>query len=318
MPLSEPHRSPLPLAALVGALALLLGGCVPAGDSNRPEAVWGGLGVTQAKFRKPRAMAIDDQSNLYIVDMTGRIQVFTADGEYLRSWRTPTIENGKPSGLSFDRDGNLMVADTHYFRVLRYTKEGKPLKDLTIGGVCGHGPGEFNFVTDAVQDSRGNIYISEYGEHDRIQMFSREGQFLCQWGSSGSEPMQFIRPNSLAIDEQDRLWVADACNHRIQVFEIENNEPRLVSIWGEEGVAPGQMRYPYDLTFDPEGNLIVAEFGNHRVQKFSRDGKSLAVWGAAGRDAGQLQQPWAVVADPDGRVHILDTYNHRVQRVHQL
>ena len=127
--------------------------------------------------------------------------------------------------------------------------------------------------------------------------------------------MEFIRPNSLAIDEQDRLWVADACNHRIQVFEIKDNQPNLVMMWGEEGTEPGQMRYPYDLTFDREGNLIVAEFGNHRIQKFTPDGKSLGVWGMAGREAGQLQQPWAVVAGADGRIHVLDTYNHRVQRV---
>ena len=300
---------------LAMVVLLALSGCVPAGDNSVPEAVWGGLGVTKARFRKPRAMAIDDQENLYIVDMTGRIQVFTSAGEYLRGWRTPTIENGKPSGLSFDQDGNLMVADTHYFRVLRYTKDGQRLEDKTIGGTCGHGPGEFNFVTDAVQDSHGNIFISEYGEHDRIQMFSSDGQFLCQWGSSGSDAMQFIRPNSLAVDEQDRLWVADSCNHRIQVFTIEDNQPTLVKMWGEEGTEAGKMRYPYDLTFDRDGNLIVAEFGNHRVQKFDRDGKSLAVWGVAGRAEGQLQQPWAVVADSAGRVHILDTYNHRIQRV---
>ena len=208
-----------------------------------------------------------------------------------------------------------MVADTHYFRVLRYTKTGKRLEDKTIGGVCGHGPGEFNFVTDAVQDSKGNVFVAEYGEHDRIQMFSADGEFLSQFGCSGSNDMEFIRPNSLAIDEEDRLWVADSCNHRIQVFEIKNNQPHLVKIWGEEGAEPGKMRYPYDLTFDGSGNLIVAEFGNHRIQKFTPDGESLGVWGVAGREPGQLQQPWAVVTSNDGRIHILDTYNHLVQRV---
>ena len=75
--------------------------------------------------------------------------------------------NGKPTGLSFDRDGNLMVADTHYFQVLVYSPQGKLLRKL--GGKNGEKPGEFGFVTGTAQDSQGNLYVSEYGEYDRIQ-----------------------------------------------------------------------------------------------------------------------------------------------------
>lgn len=279
------------------------------------ETVWGGRGVKDGEFFKPRAMAIDKDDQLYIVDMTGRIQVFDADGGFLRSWRTPTIEKGKPSGLSFDLDGNLLVADTHYFRTLFYTPEGKLLSERTIGGVCGFGPGEFNFVTDAVQDARGNYYIAEYGEYDRIQKFTRDGKFVLQWGGHGEEPGQFIRPQNLAIDAQDQLWVADACNHRIQVFDVSGAEPKLVDVWGEQGAAPGQLCYPYDLAVDGEGHVYVCEFGNHRVQKFTADGVSVGCWGAQGRREGELHNPWALVLDSRGRVHVLDTYNHRVQRV---
>jgi hypothetical protein len=34
-------------------------------------------------------VAIDAQDNLYLVDMTARIQVFDAEGNYLRGWETP-------------------------------------------------------------------------------------------------------------------------------------------------------------------------------------------------------------------------------------
>jgi sugar lactone lactonase YvrE len=259
-------------------------------------------------------MAIDHQDQLYIVDMTGRIQVFTAGGRYLRGWRTPEIQNGKPSGLTFDHDGNLLVADTHYFRVLFYTPTGQLLEDRTIGGKNGHEPGEFNFVTDAIQDSRGNFYVAEYGEYDRVQKFDQQGKFLFQWGSHGTEPGQFIRPQNLDIDAQDHIWVADACNHRIQVFDATGNEARLINIWGTMGTQPGELSYPYDLVLDGQGHLYIAEFGNSRVQKFTLDGKSLGCWGTSGRGEGELARPWALVRDSQGRIHVLDTYNHRVQR----
>lgn len=291
-------------------------GCSPGPPpGGELELVWGRRGLSDGRFQKPRAMAIDEDQNLYIVDMTGRIQVFTSDGEFLRSWRTPEVKNGKPSGLSFDNRGNLLVADTHYFRMLVYTPEGKFLEDEVIGGVCGHGPGEFNFVTDAVQDSQGNYYIAEYGEYDRIQKFSPDRNFLFQWGSHGREPGQFMRPQNLVIDENDHLWVADACNDRIQVFDATGTEARLIKIWGEHGTAPGQLRYPYDLVLTGDGHLYVPEYGNHRVSKFTRDGKFVACWGTAGSRNGELNQPWAIVQDRSGRIHVLDTHNHRVQRI---
>jgi sugar lactone lactonase YvrE len=260
-------------------------------------------------------MAIDRQDQLYIVDMTGRIQVFTPDGKYLRGWRTPEIETGKPTGLSIDHDGNLLVADTHYFRILHYTPQGQLLANRTMGGTFGSRPGEFTLVTDCVQDSQGNYYVSEYGEYDRIQKFSPQRKFLFQWGGHGGKLGQFRRPQSLVIDEQDRLWVADACNHRIQVFDVTGSTAQLVQHWGKPGTEPGQLRYPYGLILDGQGHAYVAEFGNHRVQKFTLDGHSVATWGTNGRGPGELYQPWALVLDSQRRLHVLDTYNHRVQRI---
>jgi sugar lactone lactonase YvrE len=298
------------------AVACVAGGCLSdVSPPGQPEQVWGRRGISAGRLQKPRAMAMDAKNQLYIVDMTGRIQVFSATGEYLRGWRTPAIEQGKPCGLDFGRDGNLLVADTHYFRVLVYTPEGQLLEQRTIGGESGRGPGQFNFVTDAVQDSHGCYYVSEYGECDRVQKFTPEGKYVLQWGGRGREPGQFARPQSLAVDADDHLWVADACNHRIQVFDATGTEARLVTCWGEEGSQPGQLGYPYGLALDGQGHVYVCELGNHRVQKFTLDGRSLGCWGTSGRRQGELSNPWAVVLDPQGRVFILDTYNHRVQQI---
>jgi len=304
----------IPKVLLWIALAPLVAGCGPWGSSpsGRLEKVWGRQGISDGRFQKPRASVIDAQDRLYIVDMTARIQVFDTDGNFLRSWRTPVHTNGRPSGLSIANDGNILVADTHYFRVLTYTPEGVLLEDRTIGGVQGNGPGEFGFVTDAVQDSAGNYYIAEYGEYDRIQKFSPSGQFLKEWGGHGSEPTQFVRPNNLAVDAQDHIWVADACNHRISVFDAQG---QLVQQWGEQGQEPGQLDYPYDLALDGKGHVYVCEYGNHRIQKFTLDGRSLGTWGVAGREEGQLNNPWTLSLDSQGRVHVIDSNNHRVQVV---
>jgi hypothetical protein len=310
-----PRRTWLRLAA--GAfVAAAAGGCYSERiASSAPDKVWGRRGLIEGRLQKPRAIAIDKDDLLYIVDMTGRIQVFTTDGEYVRGWTTPESANGKPSGLAFANDGNLMVADTHYFRMLVFTPHGEQLTERTIGGVNGHGPGQFNFVTDCLQDKAGNYYISEYGEYDRVQKFTPDRQFAMQWGSHGRSLLQFVRPQKMALDADGLIWIADACNHRVQVFDVSKSEAKLVHSWGEEGEAIGQLRYPYDIVLDGRGHVYLCEFGNHRVQKFTLAGESLGAWGTSGRRDGEMAQPWGCALDSRGRLHILDSYNHRVQRV---
>ena len=287
-------------------------GCVGGSSESEAEFIWGERGITDGRLQKPRAVAIDPEDNLYIVDMTARIQVFDADGKFQHGWKTPESKNGRPSGLSMDRDGRLLVADTHYFRMLVYDVDGTPIPEGTIGGTEGKASGKFGFVTDVVQDSQRNFYIAEYGTNDRVQKFSPTGDFLLQWGSHGEELGQFRRPQNMAIDAKDRIWITDACNHRIQVFDTNG---KLLDHWGREGSGVGELYYPYDIVLDEHNHVYICEYGNHRVQKFTPDGKPIASWGTNGRGPGQLHNPWALVRDSRGRLHILDSNNHRVQRV---
>ena len=297
--------------SVLSTLLLLLSGC-DRDDSTfgRVEAVWGRLGISEGRFQTPRAITIDRDDHLYIVDKTARIQVFSTDGKFIRQWSTPDHAHGKPTGLSIDRDGNVLVADTHYYQVLVYSPDGKLLR--TIGGTKGEKPGEFGLVTGTAQDSQGNLYIAEYGEYDRIQKFAPDGHFLLQWGGHGSEPSQFIRPQKIVFDEQDHLWVTDAGNHRIQVFDAQG---KLLKTWGTQGSKPGELYYPYDIALAPHNTLYICEYGNHRIQKFTRDGRSLGCWGREGRGEGELFSPWGVTRDSRGRLFVLDTLNHRVQCV---
>ena len=299
------------LLALPGFLVTT--GCL--GESAPRDAyVWSRKGLDEGRFMKPRAMAIDDNDQLYIVDKTSRIQVFDRDGKFVRAWKTPACTNGKPCGLSFSHDGQLLVADTHYFRVLFYSPDGVLDESRTIGGTNGREPGEFGFLTDVVQDSKDNFYVSEYGDYDRIQKFTPDGEFICQIAGRGEEIGQFLRPQGLAIDTQDRLWVADSCNHRVQVFDAKAEPPKFLFTFGEAGAEIGQFSYPYNILLGSDGFVYITEYGNHRIQKFTTEGKSLGVWGSAGRNPGEMHQPWALCADSKGYIHVTDSYNHRMQR----
>lgn len=303
------------LAGATGLLGLTaLNGCVASALGGTPELVWGRRGMSDGRFLKPRAMAIDPDDQLYIVDTTGRIQVFDADGQHLRTWKTPETANGRPTGMVFDGDRDrLLVADTHYYRMLAFTSEGEFLPDDLIGGTAGDGPGEFAFVTDIAVDRDGCRFIGEYGASDRIQRFDPDGTFMAQWGGTGREVQHFVRPQSLVVDGNN-LWIADACNHRVQRYDISTTEPKWIGAWGKEGKQPGQFYYPYGIAVDADGTVLVCEYGNQRIQRLTPDGDPISSWGAPGHDPGQLYQPWGLVVDSKRRVHVLDSNNHRVQR----
>ena len=287
---------------------LMAGGCRPHGE---PEVVWGQRGTQPGDLVRPRGAAIDSHDHLYLVDYTARIQVFDRDGNFLNlCWQTPDYRNGRPSGLSIDRDDNLIVSDSHYHCFRIYSHEGKELRK--IGGEAGTGPGQLGYVSDVVQDEDGNYYVAEFCENQRITKLDKDGKFIKFWGSLGMEPGQFGRIRALALGPDKNLYVVDATNHRIQVF---TREGELVRCWGQPGSEPGQLSYPHDLAFGKHGELYVVERGNHRVQKFTPDGQSLGCWGGAGREPGRFHEPWALVVDSHGRVHVIDTENHRVQRI---
>ncbi len=303
---------------LLGAASLtsLSTGCLKSDTHGRqPDKIYGKFGYGPCQFQKPRAITIDQQNEIYIVDMTGRIQVFNADGEFQRDWHTPAIENGRPTGLSVDQQGMIWVADTHYYQALAYSRSGEMDRDRSIFGEPGIEPGKFGMVTEVAFDSQGRILIGEYGENDRIHVFNPDRSLAFQIGSHGTDPGQFMRPQCLIVDQQDRVWVADSGNHRIQVFQLLDSRAELVAIVGDGGTEPGQMRFPYDIFLDEHQHLFVCEFGNHRVQKFDQEGKSLWMWKSPGVGSAALYQPWGCVMDQQRRLHVLDSYHHRVYRV---
>ncbi|MEL7267412.1 MAG: hypothetical protein AAFP69_21745, partial [Planctomycetota bacterium] len=138
-------------------------------------------------------------------------------------------------------------------------------------------------------------------------------EFEAQFGSSGVEPGQFLRPQGLMIDGEE-LWVADAMNHRIQIFDISTKTPRLIGLWGELGRERGQMAMPYGIDRMSDGTIIVCEYQNARVQHFDRDGNSLGILASLGHEPGQLRDPWGLAVDSKDRIHVLDSYSNRVQR----
>ncbi|MBN2532141.1 MAG: hypothetical protein JXB88_04585, partial [Spirochaetales bacterium] len=88
----------------------------------------------------------------------------------------------------------------------------------------------------------GNIFVTEYNRR-LIKCYNADGEYLSQFGGSGSGPGLFSYPRGIAVSGTGFVYVADSGNDRVQKFgprELEmNNESALDSdarfnYWGEQ------------------------------------------------------------------------------------
>ena len=295
----------------------IFAGCSPQSSSpNLPGRIFthaeiiGTRGTGLGQFTKPRSIALDRDDNLYVVDMTGRVQKFSPRGEVLSSWRMPETDLGKPKGMCRDTNGNIVIVEPHYQRVNHFAPDGTLVEQW---GSHGTNAGQLVLPRSVAVNSHGDIFVSEYTTVDRVQGFSADGRKpIVMFGKPGTGDGEFNRAEGLDVDAQDRIYVADSCNHRIQVF---SRDGKWLKTYGKAGRGLGELSYPYDVRVDRTGRQYVCEFGNSRIQVFGTNNEPLEIIGGPGARPGQFNNPWAIALDSRGNLFVADAGNHRVQKL---
>jgi DNA-binding beta-propeller fold protein YncE len=225
-----------------------------------------------------------------------------------------------------DRDGNIFVVEPHYSRVNLFSPAGQL---LTQWGSHGTNAGQFSMPRGVAMDSRREIFVSEYQEIERVQRFAfdpaegehnngkspaglRPPRWTGGFGSAGTGPGEFNRAEGICVDAQDRVYVADSCNHRIQVFSRDGT---FLRAHGKAGKGLGELSYPYDICVDKDGRQYVCEFGNSRIQVFDSQDHPIEIIGGPGAEPGRFNNPWGVALDSAGNLYVADSQNHRVQKL---
>lgn len=227
-----------------------------------------------------------------------------------------------PTGIAVDREGNIYIADTLNHRIQIFDSDGNLVR--TMGGF-GSGAQQFFEPRGVAVDSQGNLYVADTW-NARIVKYSPTGEWLKSWGSgdqdlgegrkatitdgtpdgNASVPLGFFGPRGLAIDEQDRIYIADTGNKRIVVTDNEGN---FLYQWGFAGSQPGAFNEPTGVGVDAEGNVYVSDSWNGRVQVFQRqaDGKVSTIpavtWRVSGWRPNTYDDP-SITASPQGQVYV--------------
>jgi len=263
--------------------------------------------IEGGKLNAPRNASADRFGNIYVADDSNhQIQVFDADGNFLRKWGGYGTAIGmfaRPHGVYVSSDDKVYVAEYDGDRVQVFDLNGKFIR---VVGQTGTGDGQLAGAVDVTTDSVGNIYVADYDLH-RVMVFSSQGTYLRQWGSNGSGDGQFNVPVSLCRLTDDRIAVADRSNHRVQIF---NSDGSFVTKFGTYGSANGQFHTPHGIRTDSVGNLYVAQHGWDKVQVFTSNFTYVRTIGSEGAGNGQFQDPYGP-AIANGKVYIPSATNHR-------
>src|SRR5262245_16740148 len=282
------------------------------------------LGQDVYGFNAAIGLRVDPQDNVWTIDAAAsQIVKFDADGRVaLVLGRKPETINVRPGAPGGGRGGTEGGRGTPPAGAPEAGRGAAP--EAGRGGAPGGGgrgapgsglPGStFNRPTDVAWDRAGNIYIADgIGNTNRVAKFDKDGRFIRQWGSTGSENGQFMGVKSLALDAQGNVYVADAGNKRIQVFDGDGN---FKSQFGNIGtpltmcMTTGSTQYLYiSHSGDPDGMEDAA------IYKVALDGRVVGKFGSAGKLPKQFGLANSIDCRNENELLVGEMTNWRVQKV---
>ena len=138
------------------------------------------------------------------------------------------------------------------------------------------------------------------------------------------DPNPLAMPANIAFDAQGDLYVLDAGNERVQVFDPSG---KFMTMWGSQGSGDGQFDLVVheDTTYtiggivlDKNNHVFVADGLNQRIQEFDNHGKFLMKWGSHGLADGQFIRPLDLAMDAQGNIYVVDDHRNDIQKFDPL
>lgn len=282
----------------------------------------GTSGVSDSKFDQPTGIFVDDLDNLWVTDWgNNRILKFEY-ASLLASGATADIVLGQtnffsnsPGASAFalsgpidaivDDYGHLWVADQTNFRVLKFSNS----EILTTGASASLVLGQPNFTTasygvsaskmgeaNSIEIICDNLYVSD-GTNNRIIRFDNYntltsgqacdmvlGQNNYTDYAPGVGSSKFSEPRLMSKDRFNNLYVTDAVNHRVLVFDEVNSKTigesadRVIGqpdfFDNSYGLSATKLNSPRSaVIIESEGStfLLVSDISNHRFMAYGQE-----------------------------------------------
>ncbi|MBC7526854.1 MAG: NHL repeat-containing protein, partial [Chthonomonadaceae bacterium] len=201
----------------------------------------------------PMDVAIDpDGQSVFVAEQGNqRIQCFRYTGQYVG------VMGGfsRPSGVAFDPEGMLWIADSGNQRVLRLnTKTGQ-----FIGGMDKNAG--LHRPTSLACDAFGNVHITD-SVLMNVLRYSYSGKRL----GGIADNRKLRNPGQIAVDGFGRIYIAETDADRLHVFDLRANS---IATFDRLSTKQGNLSRPYGVALSSNGDIYVSDTGNHRVVRLA-------------------------------------------------
>jgi tripartite motif-containing protein 71 len=138
-------------------------------------------------------------------------------------------------------------------------------------------------------------------------------------GSNGSSNTKFNSPHGITISADNRIYIADSKNHRVQIFDGLTRNYIATLGTGIAGSSNKKFNYPIDVAVSSDNRIYVVDQNNHRVQVFHGASKNykfittLGTTGSTGTSNKHFNSPSSVAISSDNHIYVADCFNHRIQ-----
>jgi DNA-binding beta-propeller fold protein YncE len=270
-------------------------------------------------------VAVDSRDRVYLMTRRdARVIVYERDGSFVASWGEG-IFTPRTHGIAVGPDDMVYTVDDGDHTVRKFTPDGKQVMMIgtpgkatdtgydgkTIASIKRGGP-PFNRPTDVAVAPDGEIYVCDGYGNARVHRFTAEGKLLQSWGEPGMGPGEFHLPHGIGVSPDNRVFVTDRENDRIQIF---SRDGQFLDMWTH-------LQRPTDISFDNEGRVYVSElwwrlgqssFTNGKikwdlpggVRVLDLQGNLLLHWCSADREApGNFVAPHTICVDSRGDFYV--------------
>lgn len=270
--------------------------------------------------RAPVYLAIDPLGRIYLTDrLQHAIFIFDGDGNYLDSILSPSLSlsgfmASQMGGLA---DGSRFAYNNAQNNAWYLSGDGAEWTSVPAPqpeawsplGISITADGRL-LVTDVLKDaSRVIEYPSSITSADHWQAIPAPSAFF---GAYGEGEGQFLFPNDVLVDSQERYYTIDGNNSRISIW----NADRTFRHFFGTGTGESALNLPRGSFIDERDRLFIADAIGQQVKVYSVAGDApefLYAFGEMGIEDGLFNYPNDIVLSASGLIFIADRENNRVQ-----